>query len=105
MVPPSAVRRPSNISDFKRLRDNGAAFPRASRQRASQRSTRSAGCAARVSADASTRIVSAAPAPTGNGHEGSESMAGTIGQGGTPEKRPVVPYLGAVKVEIGRAHV
>ena len=25
-------------------------------------------------------------------------MAGTIGQGGTPEKRPVVPYLGAVKV-------
>src|SRR3546814_948406 len=47
---------------------------------------------------ASTRIVSAAPAPTGNGHEGSESMAGTIGQGGTPEKRPVVPYLGAVKV-------
>ncbi|EDP64729.1 hypothetical protein BAL199_04694 [alpha proteobacterium BAL199] len=25
-------------------------------------------------------------------------MAGTIGQGETPEKRPVVPYLGAVKV-------
>lgn len=25
-------------------------------------------------------------------------MAGTIGQGGAPEKRPVVPYLGAVKV-------
>ncbi len=25
-------------------------------------------------------------------------MAGTIGQGGTPEKRPIVPYLGAVKV-------
>lgn len=25
-------------------------------------------------------------------------MAGNIGQGGTPEKRPVVPYLGAVKV-------
>lgn len=25
-------------------------------------------------------------------------MTGTIGQGGPPEKRPVVPYLGAVKV-------
>lgn len=25
-------------------------------------------------------------------------MTGTIGQGGTPEKRPEVPYLGAVKV-------
>lgn len=38
---------------------------------------------------------------TGSGwaeREGSGFMAGTIGQGETPEKRPVVPYLGAVKV-------
>ena len=43
-------------------------------------------------------MAAAGPALPGVAHERSESMAGTIGQGGTPEKRPVVPYLGAVKV-------
>ena len=59
---------------------------------------RSPGWAASASAEASTTTTVAAAVAAGLGHEGSEFMAGTIGQGETPEKRPVVPYLGAVKV-------
>ncbi len=98
MVAASTLTLPSNMSVFKRLRDSGGTSSRSSRQRASQRSMRSPGRSPRSAAVASTTTKVGAATSPAPGYEGSQFMAGTIGQGGTPEKRPVVPYLGAVKV-------